>query len=132
MANDKTNNTQDTELRELCKQVYEATGWEMPKSSRNRYVIVHGGHINSIVKTKPTSVAYAPLYSSDFLLDKLTEESRDFLDISITASNDSLNIICEDRRGSYGLRPIGVYDCGTMLKALLKLTIALHEDAELL
>ena len=107
-------NTQDKELFELCKEVYEKTGWDYQNGA---------------------------VYTSDYLLEKLvpfkTEAmgSRgDMMPVNafVFVRRESGN---EYRAGyRYNLNGSkysnGIY-ADTPLKALLKLTIALHEAGEL-
>lgn len=104
MSNKDTN--QASELFELCKEVYEKTGW------------------------KPTDWQHGiedgqPLYTSDYLLEKLPKKNiiLTFDEFSCTwRTIYGADIFSTDRfRGN----------ADTPLKALLKLTIALSEAGEL-
>ena len=61
------------ETFDLCRQVWEATGWEMPKSSRSRYIFYGTGGYPSVVKTRSKKGESYPLYNSDYLLERLPE-----------------------------------------------------------
>ena len=97
---------QDKELFELCKQVYEATGWE-PTDWQ------HGDENGQ------------PLYTSDSLLEKLLEDVRIDKDSSTTYTASKFFF----SKNSY-IDDIDI-EASTQLKALLKLTIALSEAGEL-
>lgn len=114
----------DDELFELCRQVYEATGWGdthqvlvklvkhwIPNSER-----IAEWHNNG---DYPISASVPPLYTSDYLLEKL---------LPITpvkfyrAKNGNISLFWEP------IEP--VYEdmmADTPLKALLRLTLALQE-----
>ena len=138
----------DNELFELCKQVYEKTGW-----TRTHKV----WHEDTL--TSPTACGYedikhaihfTPLYTSDYVLEKLPHEVM------------SVDEWGDEQTGTFGLwKANNGYSCGylheesfirlleetdsdgekyyrdaeffadTSLKALLKLTLALAEAGEL-
>ena len=90
------------ELFELCKQVYEATGW---KGLGRRY-------INEPLEKDD----WIPIYTSDYLLEKLPFPTE--------IGCDSFMWI-----GKYENRGNQIWErADTPLKALLKLTIKLHEE----
>lgn len=110
----------DTELFELCTEVYKRTAWY--------------GTVNLITKDGPTMIGpmsedSPPLYTSDYLLEKLPKklESRPAYWLDIGPFDDS----------TWGARYAVVDDhewlcaADTPLKALLKLVIALDEAGEL-
>ena len=100
---------QASELFELCKKVYEKTGW------------------------KPTDWQHGiedgqPLYTSDYLLEKLPATVKNDFD----GGNDY--IILYKKGKSWYADYMGQFKrqkSDTPLKALLKLTIALSEAGEL-
>ena len=105
------------ELFELCKQVYEATGW---KPTDWQHGIENG----------------QPLYTSDYLLEKLPPVMQDSYDkkfrhIQMRINGDGEATACyvepydKEFRGAYAAKS------DSMSKALLKLTIALSEAGEL-
>lgn len=100
----------DTELVELCAKVYKLTGWGFEEGAR---LLTHYGEDDD-------NEQY-PAYTSDFLLEKLpagTEvEKLAGLAPSYRASRFSIDNIYSH--------------ADTPLKALLKLTLALHEAGEL-
>ena len=102
------------ELYELCKKVYERTGWDDLADDHpwitERNVL--GYERNGI----------APLYTSDYLLEKLPE-TYNKQELMLWRSGVS------SWRAGYS--PIESYRDDTPLKALLKLTIALSEAGEL-
>ena len=151
----------DTELYELCKQVYEKTGWSLEGDweadekhphwqgnewydhayvaldpNYNRYEwedgtvhetgtapqIVPNLAIKGGFASRLSWVTYYPLYTSDYLLEKLPKESEElgYLDLC----SDGGNWMARYTR----LSATSVYNkAATPLKALLKLTLALHE-----
>jgi len=115
-------NTDRDELFDLCKQVYEKTGWKMPKSSRNRFYNIKG----SLVKNEnDRDDAWTfPLYTSDYLLEKLPKQ----------IDGKQLQGYFEDDCTTYGYgRDVTVmhWEGLSPIKALLLLTLALSEAGEL-
>lgn len=117
----------DQELFELCKEVYERTGWD-DKSAKRRFVT------REIVDDADLGGNTASFYTSDYLLEKLPREiPRDensyfYAELYLTPTvGDAWNA---------GYR-VGAsfpdYGCSmdTPLKALLKLVIALDDAGEL-
>lgn len=119
----------DTELFDLCKQVYEATGW----SSEDRgitHVYCHE-HVTALPIDWDTSDfhLHIPLYNSDYLMDKLPET------ITIAVLKDVIHQTSADGNKSYrnrysahNLGPIKSGWSDTPLKALLKLCLALKKE----
>ena len=114
-----TYTNQASELHELCKEVYEKTGWEAPET----YKAEDGNPENDW-----------QAYDTDYLLEKLPKridnDEVNWLDIYYEDDPDCWRAGYEyaksDKWGdSYDV----VAD--TPLKALLKLTIALSEAGEL-
>ena len=105
----------DNELHQLCKEVYEKTGW-------------WNVSISHMWSGKETTDFKTPLYTSDYLLEKL----KPFLN----AERKSLsfrfadNVFWLDADDIYNGPRLSVIQADTPLKALLKLTIALHEAGE--
>lgn len=122
------------ELFELCRQVYEATGWTMDKAPM--FHNVAGGLAviswEDYYSGKYTSVPPypIPLYTSDYLLEKLPK----VLWLNSTTSAK----LFMDATGHFGgfmfyyALTGGVIKClgeaDTPLKALLKLTLELHRE----
>lgn len=114
----------DNELFELCKNVYEATGWDADEYTLRHYL---GGEIydrklfeSDLDDDKKTRESYAPLYTSDYLLEKLPvgtaikknaqrDEGRNYI---------AFQIDTDYRENQYADTP---------LKALLKVTLELHK-----
>ena len=119
-----TDTNQASELFELCKKVYELTSW---KDTHSR--LDDGNHT---IRNEGNEVLLgskqAPLYTSDYLLEKLVgnvgvEKIYSGQDVAYIAFSIKLkNTPREWRLNSGGNTP---------LKALLKLTIALSEAGEL-
>ena len=133
-ANKRKEVKMDKELFELCKEVYEQTSWKagdwfyertdprsrVPLKTLGRPDV--GFHLDNFDRL-------CPLYTSDYLLEKLPKGIR----------GDYLNIFSAGTTSWYALygrtttaKETGLYgESDTPLKALLKLTIALHEAGEL-
>ena len=98
----------DNELKQLCKEVYEKTGWQ------DASVAVDDGNPET-----------PPLYTSDFLSSKLQEfEPKLWYENRTKALNGWWTTIRDDDG-------LFLSNASTLLKALLKLTIALHKAGEL-
>lgn len=125
---------QASELFELCKKVYELTGWTdtdyyWHEDGKALYTPAHS-------EVKKFSYYVCPLYNSDDLLGKLPPVVQDSYDkkfrhIQMWINGDGEAIACyvepydKEFRGAY------TASSDSMLKALLKLTIALSEAGEL-
>ena len=120
-----TDTNQASELFELCKQVYEATGW---KDTHGR--LDDGNHtIRNEGNEVLLGTKQVPLYTSDYLLEKLPVNGDVGEDIGY------LVVVKEDidsYQVSYDYGKVGDFMeiSDTPLKALLKLTIALSEAGE--
>ena len=132
--NKTTDTNQASELFELCKQVYEATGW---KDTHGR--LDDGNHtIRNEGNEVLLGTKQVPLYTSDYLLEKLPAHFYGGT-IAMTAETDEgptrYSFFYEDNHETAqvvhceNVRLQGWHD--TPLKALLKLTIALSEAGEL-
>ncbi len=128
------------ELFELCKQVYEATGWETPdwwgKSAYSgEYRVVPDKQYEVKVFADEGDAGrfydHLPHYTSDYLLEKLPKKyNNGILLLAITNSTQwgaEYYSFYPPERGA----KTDVYISDTPLKALLKLTIALSEAGEL-
>lgn len=109
--------TQSNELFELCREVYGKTGWTDTKE-------VLLGADNAVERNSiPYDSQFTPLYTSDYLLEKL---------LPITG-------VQLKRKASGGIRlfyfpdepDYATYDYDTPLKCLLALTITLCERGKL-
>ena len=122
--NKTTDTNQASELFELCKQVYEATGW---KDTHGR--LDDGNHtIRNEGNEVLLGTKQVPLYTSDYLLEKLPSTIKNELD----EGDDYLFLY--KKNGSWHADYMGQFlrcNADTPLKALLKLTIALSEAGEL-
>ena len=92
----------DNELFELCKEVYEKTGWREPS---------FGGLI--------------PTYTSDYLLEKL-QGVYGWSDFSLTSDPAESGVVWQSLYYTYDGMDYK-YKSDTPLKALLKLVIALND-----
>ncbi len=146
-----TDTNQASELYELCKKVYERTGWEDVRDfyhendtfDEETQTFKRNG-IFSIVERKRADYN-TPLYTSDYLLEKLpsTIENTDYNSGGIDRSKRiALQLRKWDRFVNGGMVYFAEYhemyyiplfrvEADTPLKALLKLTIALSEAGEL-
>ena len=119
-----TDTNQASELFELCKEVYEKTGWIVGGESWDWH---------TTTDAKLDSMFIAPKYYTDYLLNKLPKHV-DYLSLN---QNNKLTIDSSDgEKGKwyahYWLRSRRLQvSSDTPLKALLKLTIALSEAGEL-
>lgn len=99
--------SEDNELFELCKQVYFTTYWN---NNEKRLSTGRPG-------------TFIPLYTSDYLLEKLPRDTALFKTI----------LVADEHR--YYANSAKALDSNcysdSPLKALLKLTLALHEAGEL-
>lgn len=122
----------DNELFELCKQVYEKTGWgawSQPDGDSDQtesyWKHLDGETENEAFKSAEHSkwskaVWIAPLYTSDYLLEKLPW--------STVCSGPNEGMFGSWMNG----KPKETFnEADTPLKALLKLTLALHEAGQL-
>ena len=114
------------ELFEPCKQVYEATGWDDLADDHDWFTE------RGVIGYKRNGVA--PLYTSDYLLEKLQQSLKHKND-QIDVFNDSkgwsakLKINFIDGDDIYHYREVNdSYGHATPLLALLKLSLKLHED----
>ena len=109
--------TESRELFELCKQVYEATGWE-----NDPYI----KHLNKATKYEHR-YGNASIYTSDYLLEKLPRY------IYLQQSADGKSWLAsqlqptELRTAENAYQSINT-SAGTPLRALLLLTLKLHEE----
>lgn len=119
---------QDKGLFELCKQVYEATGWAADMDKGVDYVWCHETLTRLPIDWDTSDFhQHIPLYTSDYLLEKLPYK--------IGEANSAIWLRLGKTRNSFTVCYMGsdlvcLYDfeADTPLKSLLKLTIALHEE----
>lgn len=112
--------TASRELFELCKKCYEATGWKDTHSrldDSNHTVRNEGNEV--LLGTKQV-----PLYTSDYILEKLPPIIERNCFTMIKDKNDRY----EAGYAEYGSITSRGDESDTPLKALLKLTLRLHED----
>lgn len=111
----------DNELSELCKEVYEKTGWDKSTEIIRKYSL---NKVPSVFTRPPKGMELgvlsgtiewqAPLYTSDYLLQKLPKKTWIKHSELWVANLGRLHLTSD-----------------TPLKALLKLTLALHQAGEL-
>lgn len=122
----------DNELYELCKEVYEKTGWEDVRDfyhendtfDEETQTFKRNG-IFSIVERKRADYN-TPLYTSDYLLEKLPLEKGNYIGLQIW-SGGNWGASWQPSRGKRHTSVVA----DTPLKSLLKLTIALSKAGEL-
>lgn len=123
----------DTELKDLCAAVYGLTGWRLPVSERPvEYWVQHDDDwdLEYGIAGMPVDGGIIPLYNSDYLLEKLKECE---LTVILRWNRDMKRTIAMQQWN--GKWCVGTFDmpqgdypiADTALKALLKLTLALHE-----
>ncbi|MGO4470379.1 hypothetical protein AB4Y95_00380 [Arthrobacter sp. M-10] len=127
--------TPSDELFELCKSVYEQTGWFDTPNLYIRGVDIYPNSFSELRTFKRGD--YTPLYSSDYLLDKLpgSIEVDDpgktaYLEMRKNSATKEFQFSYE----SYYYEPWASYlicNADSPLKALLKLVQALHDKGEL-
>ena len=115
-----------SETFELCKQVHERTGWQPTDYFDGEYVITQedadaGGYDDGQL---------LPLYTSDYLLEKLPSSLNDDEDDTYRLTVHKVN---GDWLANYVYDNVGMWHRygSTPLLSLLKLTIALSEAGEL-
>lgn len=121
----------DTELFELCKEVYKRTGWNntqmrfVAKPLTEDYRILHKSQLHALNESVyEDNLIYNStfLYDSDYLLEKLGEDDR-----HIGMFTQSVNWAASYQRTGLLIQEAS----NTPLKALLKLTVALDDAGEL-
>lgn len=131
------NNTEDVELFELCKQVYEVTGW---KGGDNFITTIGGKWISDSKKgwydETIEADGFYPLYTSDYLLEKLPryfeywDEGNEAGYLTLRKMSVNYEAGYWNENEDHSKKFTGGYT-DTSLKALLKLTLALKEAGEL-
>jgi len=122
---DEVATPEDTELFDLCQQVYKKTGWRDTDD-----VMCHGKKMQSGKIDTREVHEHFPLYTSDYLLEKLPtplyiDKAPHQLQLIKTGDDFVAQYWFDDDNESK-------YEFGdTPLKALLQLTLALSEAGEL-
>ena len=106
-----TDTNQASELLELCKKVYEKTGWTVGDES---------WYWHTTTDAKLDSMFIAPKYYTDYLLEKLPDGTTIMKDVQ---GFKAWNV--------YNRKRIATYTCDSPVEALLKLTLKLHEEKKL-
>lgn len=128
----------DNELFELCREVYEKTGWDGTPNCyaylKNPYVDVWAWEVIPLHEDNVDDVdEWHPLYTSDYLLEKLPTHDKNNVH-----ANFGVSMLLASNPKKWGASwecDSGEYEmvhADTPLKALLKLTLALHEAGELI
>ena len=135
-----TDTNQASELFELCKEVFEKTGWgdwSRPDGDSDQTK----AYWKTLVGEDVPFISYehsrwsdalwlAPSYTSDYLLEKLPREIRNQT-IEVVSYGDHWEAAYSEARDALWDTAIKSHAADTPLKALLKLTIALSEAGEL-
>lgn len=128
-----TDTDQASELYELCKEVYERTGWEDVSALTDAEgKLLSPGYLGGRLYKE-----FVPLYTSDYLLEKLPEY---VIEYDSYHEQDICNYLCVMKvpdgyvaryDGLSLAHKVKVQRSDTPLKSLLKLTLALHEAGKL-
>lgn len=113
------------ELFELCKQVYEATGWKQSPNISQLYEYWDDYDELCVISIEDADDTLVPAYTSDYLLEKLPRSVENNYKPTLTP------VVQEDWRAAYDSGDGFVWRseyADTPLKALLKLTLNLHEE----
>ena len=113
---------ESSELLDLCKQVYEATGWEQSPNISQLYEYWDNYDELCVISIEDADGALVPAYTSDYLLEKLPLEVGNHIETGIWHGGFRYASWQPGR----GRRYITVQS-DTPLKALLKLVIALDD-----
>jgi hypothetical protein len=126
----------DNELFKLCKDVYRRTGWKDTSDVidfyEGKYTVQKD--CSGYVDPFKNGVYWSPLYTSDYLLEKLPEEINKRM---LVITNGERPHAGYAQRDNYGNSTLDDYFYGnaqysnSVLKALLKLTITLDDAGEL-
>ncbi|MDV7992097.1 hypothetical protein [Rhodococcus sp. IEGM 1374] len=119
----------DDELLKLCEQLSLITGWF---DTRDAFT-VYGSLVvmpSNYVRPKFDDDPYIPLYTSDYLLGKLPRRIDKTFFLVITPSEDRYWYAAYSQYAAGNKVKFNIQG-DNPLKALLKLTIALHEAGEL-
>ena len=122
--------TENRELFELCKQVYEATGWKQSQNISQLYEYWDDHDELCVISIEDADDALVPAYTSDYLLEELSVVTDH---VSVTRSNKiSIDASNDEKSNWYAncwfrSRRVQVKS-DTPLKALLKLTLKLYEE----
>lgn len=117
------------ELFELCKQVYEATGWKQSPNISQLYEYWDDYDELCVISIEDADDTLVPAYTSDYLLEKLPEwigkyggmrMSRGYMKGGTGAFRF---FYCRDCQGAL-IEGTGT----TAVSALLKLTLKLHKE----
>lgn len=138
----------ENEVFKLCKQVYEATGWfevsdfyvkSFTKKDDFKNALweieSYSSYAEHMTKEEFSQSNTVPLYTSDYLLEKLpflTKYTRGdgriakgWCYLVLTYANDGQSVATYANRNKEWIEP---FYSDTPLKALLKLTLKLHEE----
>lgn len=129
----------DKELFELCKEVYEKTGWKDQLQFFDGYLYNGEHNIETVGGWESEGASYSfdsrhniPLYTSDYLLERLPTKVNGYKWLSMEKRTNYYAVSYGTSGGGYAPDNYKEwYPADTPLKALLKQTIALHDAGEL-
>lgn len=124
---------ESNELLELCKQVYEATGWKQSPNISQLYEYWDDHDELCVISIEDADDALVPAYTSDYLLEKLPSVVQDpydkiFRHIQMWINGDRsahagyVEPYAHDDRVAYAQKS------DEMRITLLKLTLKLHKE----
>ena len=121
--------TESNELFELCRKVYEATGWKQSQNISQLYEYWDDHDELCVISIEDADDALVPAYTSDYLLEKLPSPlifHNNDCAIEVRRTKKDKYMWSANIRHSYGQFFKQLSD--TPLKALLKLALKLHEE----
>ena len=127
-----TDTNQASEQFELCKKVYELTGWKQEPDISLLYKYWDNYDELCVISIEEADDTLVPAYASDYLLEKLPSPlifNENDCAIEVRRTKKDKYMWSANIRHSFGQYFKQIAD--TPLKALLKLTIALSEAGEL-
>lgn len=114
----------DNELFELCKEVYERTGW---KTDAMQFEYSETGEVDPDHRGEDDKTFAGYSYTSDYLLEKLPVKISKEVEYLLTVYGAYGNYWVANYTKKTSDEFIYAEVANTPLKALLKLTIALHD-----
>ena len=108
------------ELFELCKEVYKRSGWKQEPDISYLYKYWDNHDELCVISIEEADDSLVPAYTSDYLLEKLPVGTN----IAKTHTNNIEPLVYY----SATCHGNGIHQSDTPLKALLKLTIKMHEE----
>lgn len=120
--------SKDNELYELCKEVYKRTGWRQEADISLLYKYWDDYDELCVISIEEADDSLVPAYTSDYLLEKLPRQIED-IPLCLWAAGRSDWMAEYDGTGQFeGANERISMLSDTPLKALLLLTLKLHEE----